>query len=174
MSIQALRSFQLPTTVLLLLLNLPMEVMMTMITVVTIILLIQLIHLGPALKACPILGDHPVRPVLPDLAKALWVEVVVVEVAAMVMVVRQVLPAGNQLQIPMRLCLFRLSLLFGMPSTSGIGKPQLLVLPSRISGTRTPLMGPIRPNLICSSPSATSISPSVRRISPPMTTKSFS
>jgi hypothetical protein len=56
-----------------------MEEMMTMITVATMILLIQLILLGPALKARPVLGDHPVRPVL--LAKALRVEAVEVMVA---------------------------------------------------------------------------------------------
>jgi hypothetical protein len=89
MSIQALRSFCLPTTVLLLLLILLTEEMMTMITVVMMVLPIQLILPGPALKARPVLEDHPVRPVLLDLAKALWVEV-----AVMVMEVWQVLPAG--------------------------------------------------------------------------------
>jgi hypothetical protein len=143
MSIQAPRSFRLPTTVLLLLLILLMEEMMTMITVATMNLLIQLILLGPALKARPVLGDHPVH--LVPLAKALWVEVVV-EVAAMVMVVWQVLPAGPRLRIPTSVFLFRRLPRFGMPSTSGIGILQLLVLQSRISGIRTPLTVPIRLN----------------------------
>jgi hypothetical protein len=106
MSIHALRSFRLPFTVLLLLLILLMEEMMTMVTVATMNLLIQLILPGPALKARPVLGDHPVRPVL--LAKALRVEVVVVEEAAEVMVARQVLPARPRLRIPTSVFSFRL------------------------------------------------------------------
>jgi hypothetical protein len=105
MSIQALLSFRLPTTVLLLLLIRLMEEMMTMITVVTMVLPIQLILLGLALKARPVLGDHPV---LLDLVKALQVEVVVVEVAAMVMEVWPVLPTGLRLRIPTSVFSFRL------------------------------------------------------------------
>jgi hypothetical protein len=100
MSIHALRSFHLLFTVLLLLLILLMEEMMTMITVEMMILLIQLIIQGPALKACPVLGDHLVRP-------ALWVEVVVV-VEEAAEVARQVLPARPRLQIPTSVFSFRL------------------------------------------------------------------
>jgi hypothetical protein len=104
MSIHALRSFRLLFPVLHLLLSLLMEEMMTMITVATMNLLIQLILPGPALKARPVLGDHPDRPVL--LAKALRVEVVVVVEAAEV--ARQVLPARPRLRIPTSVFSFRL------------------------------------------------------------------
>jgi hypothetical protein len=125
----ALRSFQLLTKVHLLLLILPTEVeAMTMMTVATMILLILT---GSALKACL---------VPPVMVKAPQVEVVA-EMAVVVVVVRQVLLASPLLQIPMRLCLFRPSLLFRTLSTFGIDKPQLLVLQSRISRTQTPLMG---------------------------------
>jgi hypothetical protein len=143
MSSLALRSFWLPATELLLLLIPPTEVeAMMMMTVATMILLIQLVLLGPALK------DHPVPPVLPEMAKAHQVEeeVVVEEVAAMVMVVWQALLAGHRLRIPTSVFLFRLLPCSGMPSTSGIGILQLLVLRSRISGTQTPLTGLIQPN----------------------------
>jgi hypothetical protein len=97
MSIHALQSFRLPFTVLLLLLILLMEEMMTMITVATMILLIQLILPGPALKARPVL-----------LAKALRVEVVVVEEAAEVMVARQApTPDPNERLFIQTLTLFR-------------------------------------------------------------------
>jgi hypothetical protein len=134
------------------------------------ILLIQLVLLGPALKASPVLKDHPVPLVM---VKA-EVVVEVVEEAAVVMVVWQVLLTGPLLWIPTSVFLFRLLPHSGTPSTSGIDILQLLILPSRISGTRTPLMGPIRPNSICSSPSAIFISLRTCRISPPMTTKSSS
>jgi hypothetical protein len=102
--------------------------------------------------------------------KGLWVEVVV-GAAAVVMVVWQVLLAGPLLRIPTSVFLFRLLPHSRMLSTSGINILQLLVLRSRISRTQTPLIGPIQPNSICSSPSAIFISPSAHRISPLMTTK---
>jgi hypothetical protein len=166
----ALRFFRLLGTVLLLLLLIllmqavEMTMMMTMAT--TTILLLQ----G--------LLDQPVprvRPVPPVMAKARLVVVVEAEeVVAAAMVDRQVCHIVRLVRNPASVFSFRLSPRLGMPSTSGIDIPRLPALPSRISGTRILLTVPIRPNLTRFSPSAISISPNARRISPPMTTKSFS
>jgi hypothetical protein len=168
-SILALQSFRLPGTVVLLLLILPTEVEMMMTTAAAMILLIHQDLPGPVLKA------HPGRPVLPVMVKAPRAVVEVVEVAAVaVMAVPQDHLANRQVQIPTSVFSFRPFPRSGMPSTSGIDKPRLLVLPSRISGIWTPLTVPIQPNSTRSSPSATFISPNARRIFPPMTIKFFS
>jgi hypothetical protein len=100
------KSFWLPGPVLLILLE-EVTVMMMMTTVILILL---------------VLKDHPVWLVPPVVVKAPW--------AAMEVAVQQILFAGQLLQIPTSIFLFRLFPRSRMPSTSGINKLQLLVLPS--------------------------------------------